>query len=121
MEDKNPRNDYGETPLHKAAFDGNVEIVELILENVIEKNPANIIGTTPLHNAASIGKFKTFKLIFDNSLNKNPIDVYGNTPLHKAADGGGSFKDCQLYSFERKCQHTKICQIILDNIDNKAP
>jgi ankyrin repeat protein len=46
------------------------------------------------------------------------------TPLHKAADGGGLYKYCQFlpfYPMNTRCQHTKICQLILDSIDNKTP
>ena len=61
--------------------------------------------------------------LFENITNQNTIDNNGETPLHKAADGtgGGLYKHCQFYPMNRKCEHTKICQLILDNIDNKNP
>ena len=61
--------------------------------------------------------------MFENITNQNPVDNYGETPLHKASDGtgGGLYKHCQFYPMNRKCEHTKICQLILDNIDNKNP
>ena len=39
VEDKNPENQYGLTPLHAAAFLGHVEIVKLILPFLGDKNP----------------------------------------------------------------------------------
>ena len=127
VDDINPKNDHLNTPLHRAAlYDGisAKKIVELIIKNVVEKNPANVLGITPLHNAALIGSLDTFQVIFDNSVNKNPLDCYGETPLHKAADGGGLYKFCQFLPFDpmnERCQHAQICQLILDNIDNKTP
>ena len=128
VDDINPKNNYEDTPLHNAAWSDRVsdfgakEIAELIIENVIDKNPANKFGTTPLHNAALIGRLDIFQIIFEIAINKNPKDQNGDTPLHKAAYGGGKFQHCQFYSMERTCHHHKICQMILDNIENnKTP
>jgi ankyrin repeat protein len=55
VEDINPKNENGNTPLHRAALSDSIcakEIVELILKNVVEKNPVNAVGITPLHNAS---------------------------------------------------------------------
>ena len=49
VEEKNPGNDNGLTPLHEAAGYGHSEICELIMERVEQKNPGNTRGTTPLH------------------------------------------------------------------------
>ena len=104
-------------------FTTRIAIVELVKKNVNEKNPENEVGITPLHNAALSGRFDIFQLIFENAENQNPVDFFGETPLHKAADGtgGGPYKHCQFYPMNRKCQHTTICQLILDNIDDKNP
>ena len=37
--DKNPKNNKGKTPLHKAAFQGHSNIVKMILDEVEDKNP----------------------------------------------------------------------------------
>ena len=54
LQDKNPADEYGETPLHKAAEKGYLELCRLIMENVENKNPEDICdcGVTPLENAA---------------------------------------------------------------------
>ena len=47
VHNKNPRDDFGETPLHQAAREGCFEICNLIIENVTEKNPKDHQGKTP--------------------------------------------------------------------------
>ena len=64
VEDKNPGNRIGETPLHLAARKGHLSICKLILDNVQDKNPnMEVIGWTPLHNAALCGHFEVCQLI----------------------------------------------------------
>ena len=58
VHNKNPRNDFGVTPLHQAAREGYFEICNLIIENVAEKNPKDDKGKTPLHHAAEKGYFE---------------------------------------------------------------
>ena len=62
IEDKNPRNDEGWTPLHGAVSHGHFDICELILKNVRETNPSADNGRSPLHLAAKLGNLKIFKL-----------------------------------------------------------
>ena len=47
VEDKNPRDKFGWTPLHQAAVLGHLSVCKLILENVKDKNPADDEGQTP--------------------------------------------------------------------------
>ena len=63
FEDKNPRDNDGDTPLKNAAQKGHVELGHFILKNVTEKNPANNDGVTPLYSAAANGNFEIFKAI----------------------------------------------------------
>ena len=53
IEGKNPADDYGRTPLHWAADEGNLEIINLIFDKIGVKNPATKDGVTPLLVAAS--------------------------------------------------------------------
>ena len=52
MQDKNPADKNGWTPLHEAAENGHGLICTLILENVEDKNPRDIKGRSPLDVAA---------------------------------------------------------------------
>ena len=51
----NPKDKSGETPLHWAAWNGNIYICQMIIENVVDKNPKDNGGYTPLHIAAEKG------------------------------------------------------------------
>ena len=90
MEDKNPANIDGITPLSVAAQNGHFEVCQLIIQNVEDKNPANKIGDTPLHYAAENGHLDICKLIMDNVEDKNPVNDYGQTPLSLATKNGHS-------------------------------
>ena len=63
VEDKNPADYSGETPLHEAAHLGVFETFELIINNVQEKNPRDAKGITPFCLAAREGNFKICYLI----------------------------------------------------------
>ena len=55
---------YGYTPLHKAAGNGNLQKCKLIIDHVENKNPTNTMdGWTPLHFAALNGHLDVCKLI----------------------------------------------------------
>ena len=85
IEDKNPLNEWNDTPLHYAAEYGQLEVCQLIIQNVNEKNPKNCDGFTPLHLAAKNGKVNICELIMKNIVDKNPKALDGSTPLHEAA------------------------------------
>ena len=66
IKNKNPANDDGDTPLHKAATEGYVKICKLILENVVDKCPIAAKGLTPLHWSARSGHSETCEMILQN-------------------------------------------------------
>lgn len=47
LDDKNPKDEDGWTPLHEAAQEGHLKIYDLILINVEEKDPSDDNGVTP--------------------------------------------------------------------------
>jgi len=51
VHEKNPADNFGNTPLHFAALHGLLESCRLILDNVQNKNSLNSFGTTPLDEA----------------------------------------------------------------------
>ena len=48
LDDKNPRDGSGKTPLHEAAQNGHVELFEYIMDKVDEKEPKDYSGRTPV-------------------------------------------------------------------------
>ena len=68
VDDKNPWDEKGWTPLHHAAEMGNLEVCKFILENVSDKNPTNDYNETPVDMAREHGRidsifFKKLKYI----------------------------------------------------------
>ena len=49
-------NSGGDTPLHRAAYMGHLDIVKLLLEYQAQPNATNMDGQTALHRAAVQGK-----------------------------------------------------------------
>ena len=78
IEDKNPKDFTGETPLHRAAKKGDLPICRLIIEHLPDKNPRNFLesGDTLLHWAAKKGHLSLCKLIIKNVQDKNPQGIY---------------------------------------------
>ncbi|KAI8770453.1 ankyrin repeat domain-containing protein 39 [Biomphalaria glabrata] len=75
----------GTTPLHRAAYMGHTEIVELLLAHCADPMAQDCDGMTPLHKSAENGKVQTFKILLRN--NPKTIDITdskGRTPLEVA-------------------------------------
>ena len=114
-EDKNPRCKgwCRRTPLHEAAFQGDLAVFKYIADQANNKNPADQVGRTPLHNAAMHGHIQIVKCIMDLideekksdpltfflSMNKNVKNNLGLTPMHIAAREG----------------HYEICKVLIDH------
>ena len=90
LEDRNPQDNFGWTPLHIASRFGHFKVFKLLFKNIEgEKNPEDYQGWTPLHCASKYGHFRIFKLLFNNiEGEKNPNDHRGWTPLHLASESG---------------------------------
>ena len=69
---KNPRDEFGYTPLHIAAYLGYFEEFKLIFDTVEDKNPRANNALTPLHRAVCNGNFEICKLIIDNVQDVHP-------------------------------------------------
>jgi hypothetical protein len=87
-ENPNVRDEYGSTPLHKAASRGHVDIARLLLEYGADPNVRDEYGWTPLHNAAYRGHVDVVALLLEHGADPNIQNKDGSTPLHKAASRG---------------------------------
>ena len=107
--DKMPENIWGWTPCHEAAYLGNLKVLELMLENLVDKNPPTTkgrnIGVTPLHLAAQEGHVNVCRFILKYVKEKNPSKEDGVTPLHSAAYFG----------------HLEACKVLIEEARNKQP
>jgi hypothetical protein len=63
--------EWGFTALHSAAGTGNVELVELLLENGANVNTPDVTGATPLHEAAKRGHLKAAELLLAHGADVN--------------------------------------------------
>ncbi|CAB0029894.1 unnamed protein product [Trichogramma brassicae] len=82
---------FGDTPLHLAVKDKNLEVVELLLRNGADPDCTNEDGLTPLHIICQIRNSKELlKKFFEinNNIQQTVLvdmrDNWGNSPLHLA-------------------------------------
>ncbi len=76
----NQADDFGNTPLHLAAFNGYNNIIELLIQYGAEPK-WNQSGYLPIHYAASGGNVQTVELLVNETSTLNTPDKYGKTPL----------------------------------------
>lgn len=77
------------SPLHTAAFFGNLEVAELLIERGAEISAATYWSkTTPIHYAAQLGRTRVVKLLLAKGADPFRIDSDGMTSLHLAVKGG---------------------------------
>ena len=89
VEQKNPRDHKGETPLHLAAKKGHLDVCKLIVESMLNKNIENIQGHTPTDSVAINGQICEL-------INVNPMNNLGQTPFH-LAEQSGNLKVCEYF------------------------
>ncbi|KAF7539654.1 hypothetical protein G7054_g1965 [Neopestalotiopsis clavispora] len=85
---------YGQTPLHLAALEGNVNLVQNLIhfsEGLLQSRDTR--GRLPLHLAALGGSSRTMKLLFHQKshqrlINSAVLQDWSYTPVHLAALGG---------------------------------
>ena len=81
IQDKNPGDGAGATPLHVAAEEGHLEAFEMIMNKAgSDINPSENYGWTPLHGAAKFGQREMCKFIADKI---EPMKIKKNLELLK--------------------------------------
>jgi len=75
---------YGRTPLHCAAFNGELNIVNFLLENGADINILDHDGYTPIHKAVWRGKLDCVKRLLECNASVKIASNKGYTPLHIA-------------------------------------
>ena len=80
----------GDTPLHKAIFNGGKRqhVVQLLLDGGADCNKADKRGEYPLHWAALRGRPEVVKKLLDAGAHLDVANIYGYTPLYRAVKCG---------------------------------
>ena len=101
--DKNPRNRYGETPLHFLALKlHNPKMCSISYLPSYPRNSSDLLSDY----------LEVYKYILKNVLDRNPRDDTGQTPLHVALSGS-LLRNANL--------NKEVFKFILENIDDKNP
>ena len=74
----NERDQFGGTPLHSAASEGNTDLVEAFIKIGADINAQDNSGSTPLHSVANA---KIAQALVSAGANVNALDKNGATPL----------------------------------------
>ncbi|CAH1268205.1 integrin-linked protein kinase-like isoform X1 [Branchiostoma lanceolatum] len=82
--DPNQGDDHGFSPLHWAAREGRLNIVELLIGRGARINACNMGDDTALHLAASHGHRDVVLKLLQHKADINAMNEHGNTPLHYA-------------------------------------
>jgi ankyrin repeat protein len=77
----------GGTPLHRAAWDGRLEVGQSLLDRGANINSRNNSGNTPLSYAVINKHVEFVRMLLERGAVIDGQDIYGNTPLHRAAQG----------------------------------
>ena len=79
----------GDTPLHTAIRQGEIDKVQrIIVKQVIDVNAINSNHETPLHVACVLGYKLIARIVVSNGGDLYKRDCYNNTPIHRAVSKG---------------------------------
>ncbi|RTE84606.1 hypothetical protein BHE90_000885 [Fusarium euwallaceae] len=106
--DVNSRDDRGQTPLHRAAKEGNEAVARLLLEYRADKEVKSNGNQTPLHCAAEEGSEAIARLLLEHGADKEAKGHRNQTPLHYAVGSESVVKLLLEYGADKE---------VKDNID----
>lgn len=86
--DPNISNADGDSPLHLAIENANLDLVILLLKNSANPNTPDFEGKTPLYRAVEMESPLLASLLLEYKADPNIADEEGITPLHVAVDLG---------------------------------
>ena len=78
---ENEHIDISPTPLMNAAYRGNTNIINMLLENGADINYTTDYGMTALMMASSFNQFEAAKVLLENNADTSVTDEYGRTAL----------------------------------------
>ncbi len=88
LTEPNQRGAVDDTPLHIAARKGELDDVEVLLQNGADVDIAGDLGNTPLHYAAMSGKIEMVKKLLACGASLLLVNEFGQTALEVAELGG---------------------------------
>ena len=80
----------GHTPLHAAAWKGDVAQIQSLIAAGANVNAASGFGTTPLHSAAVNNQLEAVKVLIQQGARVEARDGLGRTPLFAALEIGAN-------------------------------
>lgn len=86
--DRFKTDELGNTPLHKAAMDGQLARVNSLIALGHKINPRDNNGWIPLHEACNHGHYEVAKCLIEHGADVNCRGPKGVSPLHDAATNG---------------------------------
>lgn len=100
----------GNTPMHEAAFQGDAETVQCMIDDGQNIEVRNNEGKTPLHSAAYFGQKKTVETLIKAGSDVNVRDINGDTPLHIVAKYGKT--EVQSGGIDPKTRRLYVAQVV---------
>ncbi len=78
----------GSVPLHRAVRNGNLDLIQMLIDRHVDVNIQDDHGYSPMHIAARSGNMQILQLLLASNAKVDILDKKQETPLHKAASRG---------------------------------